>query len=314
MMILPGAEDVCKDIDECSLKPDICEQGCTNYPGGFDCVCSAGFVVSPDDRTKCLSAGCPPLEPPEFGELNCSPGSPVEGSVCLLECQQGYVRLGKQRRKCLEGGTWEEGSGWCQKISCPPLDLLDHVRASPSDCTASEQNFKTKCRLSCPQGFSFQGSRAAFCGKRGKWVFRNGPTRCIEEIGPQYSQIPPTDPPLVQTTPLPSPSPYIVCPPDISLNMTGPPPLLVQLPRPRTNVDWALDVASHPADAKSLSYYQGPGRMEVRFEAVNRVTRETASCKFLVTVEDVSPPVVTYCPQSKSVFLEPGKVLSKGGV
>ena len=172
MMILPGAEDVCKDIDECSLKPDICEQGCTNYPGGFDCVCSAGFVVSPDDRTKCLSAGCPPLEPPEFGELNCSPGSPVEGSVCLLECQQGYTRLGKQRRKCLEGGTWEEGSGWCEKISCPPLDLLDHVRASPSDCTASEQNFKTKCRLSCPRGFSFQGSRAAFCGKRGKWVFR----------------------------------------------------------------------------------------------------------------------------------------------
>ena len=32
--------------------------------------------------------------------------------------------------------------------------------------------------------------------------------------------------------------------------------------------------------------------------------------QFLVTVLDVSPPVVTYCPQSKSVFLEPGKVMT----
>ena len=29
-----------------------------------------------------------------------------------------------------------------------------------------------------------------------------------------------------------------------------------------------------------------------------------------MTVLDVSPPVVTYCPQSKSVFLEPGKVMT----
>ena len=218
--------------------------------------------------------------------MNCSPGSPVEGSVCLLECQQGYVRLGKQRRKCLEGGTWEEGSGWCQKISCPPVTVLDHVRVFPTDCLTDEQNFKTKCRLSCPQGFTFQGSRAAFCGKRGKWVLRNGPASCSPDLsgphshsGPQYSQIPPTDPPVVQTTPMSPPSPYIVCPPDIRLNMSGQPPLEVKLPRPRTNVDWQKDVASHPADAKSLSYYQGPGDLEVRFEAVNRITRETASCK-----------------------------------
>ena len=84
---------------------------------------------------------------------------------------------------------------------------------------------------------------------------------------------------MVPTTPVSSPSPYIVCPPDISLNLTGQPPLQVQLPRPRTNVDWQQDVLSHPAEAKTLSFYQGPGNVEVKFEAANRVTREIASCK-----------------------------------
>ena len=257
------------------------------------------------------------------------------GTILDIEVENSSSRFGRQRRKCLENGTWEEGSGWCDKISCPPVSLLDHVRVFPTSCLSGQQNFKTKCRLSCPQGFSFQGSRAAFCGKRGKWVFRNGPTKCSPEVappgppgpaGPQYSQIPPTDPPLVPTTPLSSPSPYIVCPPDISLNLTGQPPLEVQLPRPRTNVDWQQDVVSHPAEAKSLSFYQGPGNVEVKFEAANRVTREIASCKvnqgeakifqfcdknisqFWVRVKDVSPPVVTFCPQSKSVFLKADKV------
>ena len=63
------------------------------------------------------------------------------------------------------------------------------------------------------------------------------------------------------------------------LNLTGQSPLQVLLPRPRTNVDWEMAVVSHPKDAKSLSYYQGPGQIEVKFEAASRITRETASCK-----------------------------------
>ena len=113
---IPGSQDVCKDIDECNLKPAICEQGCVNAPGGFQCVCNAGFSVDPEDSTKCVSQGCPPLSAPEGGILNCSPGAIVPGSVCRLECHQGSVRFGKQRRKCLDNGTWEEGIGWCKKV------------------------------------------------------------------------------------------------------------------------------------------------------------------------------------------------------
>ena len=92
-------------------------------------------------------------------------------------------------------------------------------------------------------------------------------------------------------------------------------------------MDWQKDVVSQPPEAKALSFYQGPGNVEVKFEAANRLTREIASCKvrggrrkyfsffrnifqFWVRVRDVSPPVVTFCPQSKSVFLKAGKVMA----
>ena len=232
---IPGSQDVCKDIDECNLKPAICQQGCVNSPGGFQCVCHAGYVMDPDDSTKCVPQACPPLAAPEGGIINCTPGTTGPGTVCRLECHQGFVRFGKQRRTCLDNGTWESGNGWCRKVACPPINLLDNVRVSPQTCQTEEQSFKSKCRLSCPQGFQFQGSRAAFCGKTNKWVFRNGPTRCIPlDAPPSYSQIPPPGPAPVKTTPVPavpsapktttspaSPSPYIVCPPDLTLNLTG---------------------------------------------------------------------------------------------
>ena len=63
------------------------------------------------------------------------------------------MRLGKQRRRCLESGTWEEGVGWCQKVACPPITLNQHVQVYPDSCLSEEQSFKSKCRLSCPNGF-----------------------------------------------------------------------------------------------------------------------------------------------------------------
>lgn len=314
---IPGSQDVCKDIDECNLKPAICEQGCVNSPGGFQCVCQPGYVTDPEDSTKCVAAGCPALTAPEGGVLNCSPGSHAPGSVCHLECHQGFVRFGKQRRKCLDNGTWEEGVGWCQKVTCPPIQINQFVQVYPESCLTQEQTFKSKCRLSCARGFSFEGSRAAFCGKRNKWIFRNGPTRCLPTATPPaYSQIPapespesPVQPKVTTTTTKPKlSSPYIVCPPDITLNLTGQPPLLVNIARPKTNVDWETDVVAAPANAKSLSYYQEPGDMEVLFEARNTESRQVATCKVKVTVKDVAKPSVTYCPQSRSVFLEPEQV------
>jgi len=302
---LPGNKDVCKDIDECNLKPAICEHGCQNSPGGFLCVCNSGFSPNPEDSTKCISTGCPVLNAPEGGVLNCSPGNPVGGSVCRLECQSGFARRGKLKRKCMDDGNWEEGQGWCQKVTCPALSVSSNVQVFPSNCLTVEMSYKQKCKLTCPAGFDFEGSKAAFCGKRNNWVFRNGPTKCIQQTKPEYTQIPPPPPPMKKTTP--APPPYIVCPPDIMLNLTGVSPMLIQIPKPKTNVEWEKHVRSYPDNAKSLSYYQEPGVLEIKFEATSAFSNQMAFCKVVVTVQDAVRPTVSYCPQSRSVFLEPGQ-------
>ena len=315
--VRPGSRDECEDVDECSSQPGLCQQGCVNSDGGYQCVCHAGYSMT---GGQCVPQGCPPLQAPEAGILNCSPGAIVPGTVCRLECQQGTVRFGKQRRKCLDNGTWEEGIGWCKKVTCPPLSLADQVRVMPIDCLTEEQAFKTKCRLSCPTGFKFEGSRAAFCGKANKWIFRNGPTRCAPAAPvsspPSYSQIPPPARPPVRTTPVTTKppkvsSPYIVCPPDISLNLTGQPPMMVNIPKPKTNVDWVTNVVTFPPNAKSLSFYQEPGDIDIKFEASDPSSKQTAICTVRVTVRDVTRPSVSYCPQSRSVFLEPGQASQK---
>jgi len=128
-------------------------------------------------------------------------------------------------------------------------------------------------------------------------------------------KIPPPDQRPTSTTPTtttkPLSSPYIVCPPDITLNLTGQPPLLVNIPKPKTNVNWETDVSAVPANALSLSYYQDPGDMEVLFEARNSQSGQVASCKVKVMVRDAAKPTVTYCPQSRSVFLEPDQKSQK---
>jgi len=204
-------------------------------------------------------------------------------------------------------------------VTCPPISLMENVNVYPESCLSEDQAFKSKCRLSCPQGFQFQGSRAAFCGKTNKWIFRNGPTRCIQNDQPSsYSQIPAPAPAPARTSPVPppaptptTPSPYIICPPDITLNLTGQPPMLVTIPKPKTNVDWEENVFTSPSNAKSLSFYQEPGDMVVKFDAKNPISKQTASCKVKINVKDVAKPTVSYCPQSRSVFLEPGQSSQK---
>lgn len=36
------------DLDECLEERSCCEQDCTNYPGGYECYCSAGYRLNSD--------------------------------------------------------------------------------------------------------------------------------------------------------------------------------------------------------------------------------------------------------------------------
>jgi len=227
----PGSGS-CSDIDECSLRPSICEQGCENLAGGFQCICGSGFQQDSADNTKCLRAGCQPLDPPDGGKLKCTPGPLKVGSTCTLYCKKGFLRKGRASRKCLENGEWEEGAGWCDERKCPPITPMENMIISPTDCMIDRHDFRKRCRARCEPGFVLQGTQNLICGKRGRWIQREGSPSCspgptsVPDIPDQISP-PPPPPPSRTPTPSPHPSPYIICPPDILVNLTDVVPLRV---------------------------------------------------------------------------------------
>merc|ERR1712203_530283 len=77
---------------------------------------------------------------------------------------------------------------------------------------------------------------------------------------------------------------------------------------PQTNADWESGVRAKPASAKALTYWQEPGTVEIEFTAVTSSPGQAAVCRVRVEVRDTQPPLVTGCPHSKTVFLEPGEV------
>ena len=147
----------------------------------------------------------------------------------------------------------------CRQVQCPAVNLAPGLEVSPASCAQAPQAYKQKCRYTCSsQGATLRGSKATFCGKKNQWVTRQGATSC--EAPPQTPaptqtsrpQIPP--PPAPASTPSP---PYILCPPDMKINLTGPNSRAeIRLPRPQTNADWESGVRAKPASAKALKYWQ----------------------------------------------------------
>ncbi|XP_013928578.1 PREDICTED: multiple epidermal growth factor-like domains protein 6, partial [Thamnophis sirtalis] len=82
------------DTDECNAGSHCCQQGCYNYPGGYECVCYAGYLLNPtgcgcDDVDECSAnnGGCEHLCRNLVGSFLCS-------------CRIGF-KLGEDRRSCL---------------------------------------------------------------------------------------------------------------------------------------------------------------------------------------------------------------------
>ena len=236
--LIPESGGSCSDIDECNLHPAICEQGCTNLAGGFECTCSQGHSPHPEDTTKCVRTGCQPLDAPEGGRLTCSNGPLKPGSLCRLNCNRGFILRGQMARTCMENGEWEEGAGQCIETSCPPIPPLDNGDILPQTCLTDNHHFKQRCATSCREGFNLEGSGILICGKRGRWVKRQGRPKCIPEATSPPQPVDKTSPvatrppqPVDQVAPPPSTppptqptssraSPYIICPSDILVNLT----------------------------------------------------------------------------------------------
>jgi hypothetical protein len=44
----PMIHFICTDVDECSLRRDLCQHNCTNTRGGYFCSCPPGYRLDAD--------------------------------------------------------------------------------------------------------------------------------------------------------------------------------------------------------------------------------------------------------------------------
>lgn len=90
-------DDSCVDINECELKPPLCEYNCNNSKGSYNCICPIGYRLSKNGH-------------------NCRD---------INECKEGIQKCPKNRM-CFN----QRGSSTCIDTPCPPT----YTRAESGHC------------------------------------------------------------------------------------------------------------------------------------------------------------------------------------
>ncbi|CAL4065718.1 unnamed protein product, partial [Meganyctiphanes norvegica] len=151
--------DTHRDVDECALETNLCDQGCKNTIGSFKCACTRGYTLQPDARSCRASARC--------SKLDCEQHCIEEDRVATCDCRTGY-RLTKGKF-CQP--SCAIGNGGCQhhchstnggsSCTCHNKYLLaqDGQSCVPScsinngGCQRRCHNTATGVHCSCPKGY-----------------------------------------------------------------------------------------------------------------------------------------------------------------
>ncbi|XP_053380137.1 sushi, von Willebrand factor type A, EGF and pentraxin domain-containing protein 1-like [Mercenaria mercenaria] len=92
---------------------------------------------------------CDTRDPPMHGRQDCSHGY-IYGSVCVVECYDGYEVVDGDTATCLENQTWDY-TPVCQKTVCmPPFNLTN----GKVECDDESYRFQSVCLFECDSGFS----------------------------------------------------------------------------------------------------------------------------------------------------------------
>ncbi|XP_053271810.1 nephronectin isoform X2 [Pleuronectes platessa] len=95
-----------QDLNECGLKPRPCKHRCMNTPGSYKCYCLDGYTLQPDGSCKntltCYYA-------------NCQYGCAVSKGRVLCTCPSPGLRLGPDRRTCIDIDECVSGGGVCPR-------------------------------------------------------------------------------------------------------------------------------------------------------------------------------------------------------
>lgn len=164
----------CVDIDECAARDSICgpQQTCKNKPGGYACVCPAGFVSS-------NNRNCEDINECEFykDRRPCPSNAECINSIgsYRCHCKPGFKNEASDDRKCVDVDECQEYPGLCQhrcinywgsykcgcdagfKLSannrtCDDIDECE-IHKTYKLCVGLCDNVPGSYRCACPDGY-----------------------------------------------------------------------------------------------------------------------------------------------------------------
>ncbi|XP_017775137.1 PREDICTED: fibrillin-1 [Nicrophorus vespilloides] len=326
----------CKDINECLIENGKCSHYCKNTPGGRTCLCPKGYQLH-EDQSQCTkiscfynNGGCQQICKNSYGSIKCGCTEgftlqedkksckkaqfsecplkiPINGRIkctnqnnssyvpvntqCLVTCDRGYKLMGESIRTCKSSGNWDRDDAYCVGVSCKKMPHPLNGRFIPTSCTSGKNFIGEKCKLHCRIGYKPNPNMELFtCLPNSQWTPDIEDNHIVNACVQEYYHV----------------EPSIRCPNGGSLNFDlpkGKNSVMVQIPKPESNVDWWRFVKATPSWAKQLYSNLGPGRFEVIFNAYSPTLNTSSSCHLLINVRDTEAPQMTGCPANMEITL-----------
>ncbi|KAE8294240.1 P-selectin CD62 antigen-like family member P Granule membrane protein 140 [Larimichthys crocea] len=145
-------------------------------------TCQEGYYLTGDNTLTCLASKqwskptptctvvqCNSLKAPLNASIQCQDpiGVYSYGSICTVQCEEGFDLIGTNRTKCSSHGNWTHALPVCQAKKCDPLNL-PHGSISCSDPNGSF-SFGSRCTATCDKGFLLNGTANTECNSLGTW-------------------------------------------------------------------------------------------------------------------------------------------------
>ncbi|KAK3519265.1 hypothetical protein QTP70_023126 [Hemibagrus guttatus] len=96
-----------QDVNECGLKPRPCKHRCMNMVGSYKCYCLTGYMLTNDGACRNTQT---------CAMANCQYGCAVMKGVVMCQCPSPGLRLGPDRRTCVDIDECVMGVAKCPRF------------------------------------------------------------------------------------------------------------------------------------------------------------------------------------------------------
>ncbi|KAH3752977.1 hypothetical protein DPMN_187604 [Dreissena polymorpha] len=135
---------------------------------GYD---TKGYSAYTSITFKVQAIRCVPFSQPENGVLKCNNVDIVEGTICEVNCYEGYdIRSEEREIECVRQGANGQPSKTttdCKPIKCSDAPTVSHGKLSGAD---GQRIFTGVYDAVCDQGYYAKTSGSATCNEHGEWT------------------------------------------------------------------------------------------------------------------------------------------------